>query len=407
MSTSKIQKGKLESNQAEIEISPYFDYLAKMLQSLQSKNWSDMEFYLNNMKKQVKSVAKKEPVILSIHNIVNRFALGFQELDKAKTEEENENALKHLSDIRKKLINLSIESPQLYEDNGVAEMILGLEQTILSQQLKSAVLKGDTSKEIRLRQQLLQSQETTSSLLGSDDSGSHLEQASKIFIESYPKSSIGRQALFDMNLDRAERFFEECRRSSKEALVHIEKANNDDLTTKAMKSYFTGLVLWINGDYIYIKVLRSAILGEITKKDINDLEKIEDDYLHAADMLRNASSIIPGQINLITELEKQSDIVHNFRSLCERSLTPKGIASTATPKIVIYFLGTFLVLLFGLPASGLMNIIKSQELFLIAVVSLFVSVIGAFGVEAVRFVPIFDSFAKMFTLNIGKIDKEK
>jgi uncharacterized membrane protein len=63
--------------------------------------------------------------------------------------------------------------------------------------------------------------------------------------------------------------------------------------------------------------------------------------------------------------------------------------------VVFYFLGTFLILLIALPISGLVTELQSNDMGLLLIVALVVSLIGAFGFEAVRFVPLFKEFTRV------------
>ena len=68
---------------------------------------------------------------------------------------------------------------------------------------------------------------------------------------------------------------------------------------------------------------------------------------------------------------------------------------TAAPMAVIYFIGTFLILYLALPISGLVSDLDMSALGLLLIISLFVSVIGAFGLQVTRLVALFDVLARL------------
>lgn len=82
-----------------------------------------------------------------------------------------------------------------------------------------------------------------------------------------------------------------------------------------------GFGLLVGGQDIYVRALRTVIIGDVNRIDV-----------------------IARQLSQLT---------HNFRTLCERSLSPKQITRTTAPKVIFYFLGTFLVLLFGYRSAAL------------------------------------------------------
>jgi hypothetical protein len=407
---NKRQNSESVSRDDQPKSKVYFDYLTGLLQSISNLRWDEVNFYLGNMNKHLKSVATDSPDILSFHEIITGYALGFQQLAQSKTIEDKEKALILLDKARKDLIKLRIESSQFSEDPGAMEMTFGIEQQILAEQIRIAEYRGDENEASRLKQQLLQVQKNAFSLLEPDNPYRQILQVSIILEEILPDFLKGTQALRKMNLDLAQQYLAESNRLAKRTLGCLNSADAKDLILKSVEDLVLGLALCINGYFVYIRILRSAIIGGVSKKDTRDLEKIERDFIDAEEMIKNATSLVPdlyrGKIDL-SELEKQSEISKNFRSLCERNLSPKKIAQSAAPKVVFFFLGTFLVLMFGLPMSGLVAELESRDLGFILIVSLFVSVIGTFGFEANRLVPLFDVFTKMLPWGGGSKDENK
>jgi hypothetical protein len=293
----------------------------------------------------------------------------------------------------------------------MSAMTFGMEQRILSEQINVAEAHGDEGEMTRLTQQLLQSQKDCLSQLEKDNPYRYSLQAVIILTEVLPSFNRGSKALREMNLDLAQQYLEDSSQSASRALRSIDEVDSNNITLSSIKDLITGIALWIRGDFIYIKALRTSILGGVSKKHIRDLEKVERDFLDAADLIKKAfasgADVAWGKGIDFSSLAQQSDISKNFRALCERSLSPQKVAQIAAPKVVLFFLGTFLVLVFGLPASGLISELTSRDLGFVLIVSMFVSVIGTFGFEANRLIPIFDIFTKMLPWSSGNKDESK
>lgn len=182
-----------------------------------------------------------------------------------------------------------------------------------------------------------------------DDPIRHYFAALKHYQEAVLRFSRGMQALLEMNLDLAQQYLEESSQDFAVMRDHLNEAKLDALMFKAMKNAMEGFGLLVGGQDIYVRALRTVIIGDVNRIDV-----------------------IARQLSQLT---------HNFRTLCERSLSPKQIRRTTAPKVIFYFLGTFLILLFGLPISGLVGELQSKDIGLLLIVSVLVSVIGAFGLR--------------------------
>ena len=125
--------------------------------------------------------------------------------------------------------------------------------------------------------------------------------------------------------------------------------------------------------------------------------------------ITKATSAAPGvfgSIDMQPYANMLAMLIRNLRALAERSLSPKEISRSASPRALIYFLGAFVVLLLALPMSGLVQKIDFTGVIFLLVISAIISLISAFGFESLRFVPWFDTLAR-FIPGVRKAEKSE
>jgi hypothetical protein len=208
----------------------------------------------------------------------------------------------------------------------------------------------------------------------------------------------GMQCLLEMDLDLAQQYLEESSKTVSAMHDHFSKANIAAVLPEAGKRAAEGLGLLISGQEAYVRTLRTAILGDVSRSDVEALKKAGRSFRDGADLISKAVTAAPavfGGADLRPVAIQAGQLTRNLRTLCEQSISPKEITVTTAPKVVFYFVGTFVVLLIGLPVSGLVAKLQSSDLGLLLIVSLFVSVIGAFGFEAIRLIPLFEVFTRL------------
>lgn len=145
------------------------------------------------------------------------------------------------------------------------------------------------------------------------------------------------QALLEMNLDLAQQYLEESSQDFAVMRDHLNEAKLDALMFKAMKNAMEGFGLLVGGQDIYVRALRTAIIGDVNRIDVIALEKAERSFLDGGDLVSTAVQALPSLFNNmdIKPLARQlSQLTHNFRTLCERSRSPKQITRTTAPKVI-------------------------------------------------------------------------
>lgn len=393
----QINDSKVQEEQTSLD--RFVEHIEAVMQGVQNLKWEEVEFHLGNLETIVGTAdASDKPYMDALYEPIRSFVLGFQQWVNAKAPEDQEKALNELTAARDSLRKLRTEQRELTNNPGFIQFGLGIESQILSVQSQIATSRGDANEAARLDQQRNHLFDDMLAGLKPDDPLHHFFVAFKLYQEALPRFSRGMQALLDMNLDLAQEYLNESSQNFSVMRDHLNEAKIDALMFKALKNAMEGFGLLVSGQDVYVRALRNAIIGDVNRVDVIALEKAERSFLDGGDQISAAVQALPSFFNNLDikpATRQLSQLTHNFRTLCERSLSPKQIAHTTAPKVIFYFLGTFLILLFGLPVSGLVTGLQSKDIGLLLIVSVLVSVIGAFGFEAVRLVPLFDVFTRM------------
>jgi hypothetical protein len=340
----------------------------------------------------------EKPYIDLLHEPTRGVALGFRQWTTAETLADKEKALDYLTGARNALRKLRTEQRELANDPSFVQFALGIEGQIISLQEQIARDRGDPSGAALLAQQSAHLLDDMLATLGPDEPMRHYFEAMKLFQEALPKFSMGMQSLLEMNLDLAQQYLEESSKSFSPMQDHLSKAKVDALVIEGGKYAAEGFRLFASGQDTYVRTLRAAIIGEVNRTDVEALAKAEKAIRDGGELISKAAGMMPGLFGAVDfkpAARQSSQLTHNLHTLCERSLSPKEITRTTAPKAVFYFVGTFIVLLIGLPISGLVKELQSSDLGLLLIVSLFVSVIGAFGLQAIRLVPLFEVLTRL------------
>jgi hypothetical protein len=392
-----INDSKAQEEQTSLD--RFFEHIQAVTDGVQNLQWEEVEFHLSNLETIVGTAdASEKPYIDALYEPIRNFVLGFQQLVTAKAPEDQEKALNRLTGARSALRKVRTEQRELTDNPGFVQFGMGIESQILSLQSQIATRRGDSNEAARLDQQRNHLLDDMIAGLEPDNPLRHFFVGLKLYQEALLRFNRGMQALLEMNLDLAQQYLEESSQNFSVMRDHLNEAKINALMFKALKNAMEGFGLLVSGQDIYVRALRAAIIGDVNRVDILALEKAERSFLDGGDLISTAVQAVPALFNNLDikpTTRQLSQLTHNFRTLCERSLSPKQITRATAPKVIFYFLGTFLVLLFGLPISGLVRGLQSKDIFLLVIVSVLVSVIGAFGFEAVRLVPLFEVFTRM------------
>lgn len=391
---SKQHGNSPETRETPAALDTFFEHYTAAMQSLANLRWEAVGFHLAEMEVTTKSVPTSvKPIVEGLYEAARGLALGNEQLAKAKSPQDQETALKYLSAARTALRKLKTEQRELFKNSGFIQFSVALEGQILVVQGQAARARGDVKEVARLEGQQEQVLDDMIQVLELDHPLRHYFEGVKRFREGMPKLLRGMRAAKEMNLDLAQQDLRDSSVSFDAMNDHFSKAKIDSLILKAPRQAAEGFSLLASAQDAYVATLRAAIIGDVSKTDVKALEQAERKFLDGAEMVTKAVQVAPGffgGLDLRPVGQAMSQLARNLRTLCERSLSPKEISVATAPKAVFYFLGTFVVLLFALPISGLVEKIGASELGFLLVVSLIVSLVGAFGFEATRFLPFFE-----------------
>lgn len=378
---------------AESKSDEFFQHLGGAMDAITNARWDDATFHLDKMDEIRKEGAPSEKQMFdTFSELARNFAEGSRLFTAGKSNEEKEKALELLvkaRDVGRDLVKL---------DKNFASFALSVETPISILQEKMARARGDAAAADLIVQQREQLVQRMIDNMAPDDQMRSYFEGMKLFQTAVAGFVRGMQRLVEMDLDSAQSYLEESARTVIAMRDYLSKVKAETLLLEAGRNSAEAFGLLISGQEAYVRVLRAAIIGDVTRSDVTALENAERGVHQGLDLLTNASQVMPGLLDgqsLVQTVTLQANLIRNLRSLCERSLTPKAITATTAPKVIFYFAGTLVVLLIGLPTSGLVAHLQSTDLGLLLIVSLVVSVIAAFGFEATRLVPLFDVFSRM------------
>lgn len=377
----------------------FLEHVSGAMAGVENMKWDDMDFHLSRMSQIVEEADPADRAYLeSIHGPISGFALGFRLFSNARNPQDRDQALVHFTQARDGLRLLRTGNKEFSQDRNFTQFALGIESQILGIQRQLASERGDGREVTNLDQQMDHLIDEMIENMDPSDPDRHSLQANKYFRLAIERFVRGSQALQEMNLDLAQKYLTEASETFKQMHDHIGQAHIEGLLLKATKDVMEGFALLVNGQEVYVRTLRAAIIGDVNRSDVTDLEQAEQGFLDGADRVGRAVAAMPGLFGGldIQPIARQTTLlIRNLRTLCERSLSPKAITVTTTPKVVFYFLGTFIVLLIGLPLSGLIDQLQFNDVAFLVIVSLLVSVLAAFGFEAARLIPVFNAFTRV------------
>lgn len=404
--TDEEQNKKEDDRGRQSAFDVFSEHIEGLMQSVSNLKWDDFRYHFEGMKSIAESAdPSAKPYIDALFPPISQAALGMQEWLVAKTPEDQGNALVHLNGARDALRRLKADWRELTNNPGFVQMALGIETQVLQIQLQVAKARGDANQVALLEQQQGQLLEDMIAAYGPDEPMRHILEAVKLLGEAQPKFINGLQAALEMNLDLAHQYLQESTRSFDAMRDHFTKGRTDMLIVQVSRQVAEGFSRIASGQDAYVRTLRAAIVGDVSKGDVSALQQAERDFVDGAELIAKASRVLPsvfGGVEVIKPMgERASQLTRNLRTLCERSLTPKEIVISAAPKFVMYFLGIFLVFLFALRIGGGGAEFSLDNVGLLLLFSLLASLIGTFGLAATRFVPLLNALGRLLGQLLG------
>ena len=157
----------------------------------------------------------------------------------------------------------------------------------------------------------------------------------------------------------------------------------------------------------YVQVLHNAIIGDVSRTDIDKLKQAEALYSSGAKKMGEGRLVLSEDFNqedakaLETSFTFHVEQARNLRLLCQESLKPKRWIAWASVKFVCFFLITAAILLAFVTTTNVNLALDGMLISYILLVSFIVGLIGGFGFEALRFLP----FAKLLKTPLSTLSK--
>lgn len=387
----------------------FLQHIKAAIDNATNFKFDDAQFDLDQMQSLIGQIPEAER---SLGNdflaYVTAFVMGNRRLHLAESVEDRQAALEHLSTAKSALRRLR-SNEAMANSADLVLAALGIEGQILSVQLTLARDRKDTKEVERLS---AQSESGLGDMIRSTSPENPVYwflSGCKSMQEAMPKFAASIGAAGEMNLDLAQQYMRDASASFEIMKSHFSKAGTDVAMAQAATRIGNGFGLIAHSLNSYINVLRAAIIGDVAKTDVEALAAAERNALDGATEIAKATGAAPGffgGLDMQPYANQLAKLVRNLRALGERSLSPKEISRSASPRAVIYFLVVFVVLLLALPISGLVQKMNFMEVVFLLVISAIISLISAFGFESIRLMPWFDMLAR-FTPSGSRAEKSK
>lgn len=395
---SEEQESQMATADSGTAVDKFIEHMEGAMKNTLNFRFDEAQFHLDQMQTLVHSILEPDKLPADgFIKLVGEFVMGNQQLAVAETEQDRQAALTHLKASKNAARNMRIEHSDLANNPGLFQMALGIDAQVLAIQTRIAQERGDAKEVERLSAQSESVFNEIVESLGPDMPMRYFLEGIKSMKEAVPKFVMGVSAAADMNLDLAQQYLRESSEAFAAMNEHFQKAENEIAMVQSSTRVGDGFRLLARALDFYVSTLRAAIIGDVSKPDVERLAEAERGALDGAALIAKGVSAAPGffgGMNLQPYADVLSKLARNLRGLCARSLSPKEISRSASPRALIYFLGTFTVLAVALPLTGLLQKLYFAEVIVLLVISLIISLIAAFGFESIRLIPWFDVFAR-------------
>ncbi len=189
-------------------------------------------------------------------------------------------------------------------------------------------------------------------VLNPDDPYRPFVQGLITFEESFDLFRESTRAMARMNLADAGRRIEEA--SQAEQTSGASQGLAEAFTS--FREMFDGFRQLIDAQQSYVKTLRDAVLGNVTAQHVTDLTKADDLLRTGLGRIETSAPALKrfmrggGDVDvsgLRESIDLQREAIRNLRQLVGEGLKPKELVTRSSPRFLIYFALTFIVVLFG------------------------------------------------------------
>lgn len=311
------------------------------------------------------------------------FVLGFTSLAK---KEDLGKALEHFLEAKKLARSLKELYPADTNTQGLLQFELGVEQKILEVKIASAQgaeLEQLTAKRDEIMKNMVAS-------LAPDDPSRHFFAGLTSYMQALQSFEQSSTALVKLNLEDASQYIEEANALMKTAQESFGKFETAPFALQNVANMVRGFGKVLAAQEAYVRTLYDAVVGEVREHHLASLKAADKQLLEGHELIEKSAPVMMGQIGALFEFPLESvtqsinfqrEVILNLRHLVERGLDPKEITRRASSRFLIYFVLTFLVVLFGSRFSGLVTSFSGNVVVSILFISLLVSVIASYGYE--------------------------
>ncbi len=198
---------------SEKTVEGFYDHFSQAFVSAGDFKFEDAQFHLDRMKTLASHLTEPErPLATDFLTLAGEYIMGNQGLSIAKTSEDRQAALAHLSKAKNTLRNL--RASKAFENNaGFMQMALGLDSQVLGVQTQLAQDRGDFDEVARLKAQIESGLDEMIKSTAPEDPVHSFLRGVKSMQEAMPKFAASIQAAGEMNLDLAQQYMRDASKS--------------------------------------------------------------------------------------------------------------------------------------------------------------------------------------------------
>ena len=394
---SDTQDSSASGDHLETVVEEFLQRIKSAIDNTTNFKFDEAQFDVEQMATLIEQMPEQERALANdFLSYARDFVEGNRLLQFASSNDDREAALGHLTTVKKTLRRLRTNR-EMAGSADLMQAALGIEGQILGVQMRLARDRGDTKEVERLTAQAEAGLNDLIKSIPAEQPEHWFLRGCQAMQEALPKFAASIRAAGEMNLDLAEQYMRDASVSFEAMKGNFDRAGSEAAMAQSAARSGKGFELIARSLGSYINVLRAAIVGDVTKSDVDALAEAERNALDGAAEIAKATAAAPGffgGLDMQPYAAQLSMLTRNLRALGQRSLSPQAISRSASPRAMIYFLIIFVVLVLALPASGLVQHISTGEIVFLAVISAIISLISAFGFESIRLIPWFDVLAR-------------
>ncbi|MGE3107115.1 MAG: hypothetical protein AB7G11_05155 [Phycisphaerales bacterium] len=270
-----------------------------------------------------------------------------------------------------------------------AEYDLAMQLQRLGAMARLADLQGDSARAAALRQEQTATQARLISALPEDNPWRLFMKSNEVFARAVQSFGLANAAAGELDLAAANRFLEQTAAGIAETESLLSRAGEMPGFIRSVFEAMSGMRQSMLAVQRYTIVFEQIVTGQSMPEHARELDAASQQARLGMQQIRESKFNPQGLAGFEGFTGVFVARCANLKTIIERS----GGASTRhvklAPRVVLFFLLTFVLTMATFRLTGLVKEISLPMLVACAVIALVVSVIGAFAMDANRLIPLF------------------